>query len=63
MNWSISGASTCSETHTSKASFINNVKTKRAITNSSKPGDTILDGFGGSGTTVIAAEGPAAVHG
>lgn len=28
----------------------------RAITNSSKPGNTVLDLFGGSGTTLIAAE-------
>ena len=28
----------------------------RAIANSSKPGATVLDAFGGSGTTVIAAE-------
>jgi len=29
---------------------------ERAIRNSSKPGDTVMDPFGGSGTTVIAAE-------
>jgi ParB-like chromosome segregation protein Spo0J len=29
---------------------------ERAIRNSSRPGDTVLDGFGGSGTTMIAAE-------
>ncbi len=29
---------------------------ERAISNSSKPGDTVLDMFGGSGTTMIAAE-------
>ena len=28
----------------------------RAVTNSSKPGDAILDLFGGSGTTLIACE-------
>ena len=29
---------------------------ERAINNSSKPGDVVLDGFGGSGSTLIAAE-------
>ena len=29
---------------------------ERAIENSSRPGNTILDAFGGSGTTLIAAE-------
>ena len=29
---------------------------ERAITNSSKPGDIVLDPFGGSGTTLMAAE-------
>ncbi len=29
---------------------------QRAIRNSSSPGDTVLDCFGGSGTTLIAAE-------
>lgn len=29
---------------------------KKAINNSSKPGDVVLDGFGGSGSTLIAAE-------
>ena len=29
---------------------------ERAIRNSSRPGDTVLDCFGGSGTTMIAAE-------
>ncbi len=29
---------------------------ERAIRNSSKPGDIVLDTFGGSGTTLIAAE-------
>jgi len=29
---------------------------ERAIRNSSKPGDVVLDPFGGSGTTLIAAE-------
>jgi DNA modification methylase len=29
---------------------------ERAIRNSSRPGDTVLDCFGGSGTTLIAAE-------
>jgi DNA modification methylase len=29
---------------------------ERAIDNSSKPGDIVLDPFGGSGTTLIAAE-------
>lgn len=29
---------------------------ERAILNSSKPGDIVLDGFGGSGSTLIAAE-------
>ncbi len=28
----------------------------RAIRNSSRPGDVVLDAFGGSGTTLIAAE-------
>lgn len=28
----------------------------RAIQNSSRPGDIVLDGFGGSGSTLIAAE-------
>ena len=28
----------------------------RALTNSSEPGDTVLDLFGGSGTTLMAAE-------
>ncbi|NKG03158.1 DNA methylase N-4 [Ralstonia solanacearum] len=29
---------------------------ERAIRNSSRPGDVVLDAFGGSGTTLIAAE-------
>jgi DNA modification methylase len=29
---------------------------ERALRNSSRPGDTVLDCFGGSGTTLIAAE-------
>ena len=29
---------------------------ERALRNSSRPGDTVLDPFGGSGTTLIAAE-------
>ena len=29
---------------------------ERAIRNSSRPGDLVLDAFGGSGTTLIAAE-------
>ena len=29
---------------------------ERAINNSSKPGNVVLDGFGGSGSTLIAAE-------
>jgi DNA modification methylase len=29
---------------------------ERAIRNSSRPGDLVLDSFGGSGTTLIAAE-------
>ncbi|NKG13545.1 DNA methylase N-4 [Ralstonia solanacearum] len=29
---------------------------ERAIRNSSRPGDVVLDTFGGSGTTLIAAE-------
>ena len=29
---------------------------ERAIANSSRPGETVLDAFGGSGTTVIACE-------
>ena len=29
---------------------------ERAITNSSRSGDVVLDGFGGSGSTLIAAE-------
>lgn len=29
---------------------------ERAINNSSKLGDIVLDGFGGSGSTIIAAE-------
>ena len=29
---------------------------ERAIRNSSRPGDVVLDPFGGSGTTLIAAE-------
>jgi DNA modification methylase len=29
---------------------------ERAIRNSSKPGDTVLDGFAGSGSTLIACE-------
>jgi len=29
---------------------------ERAIRNSSRPGDVVLDAFGGSGTTMIAAE-------
>jgi DNA modification methylase len=29
---------------------------ERAVRNSSRPGDTVLDGFGGSGTTIIACE-------
>jgi len=29
---------------------------ERAIRNSSRPGDVVLDPFGGSGTTMIAAE-------
>lgn len=28
----------------------------KAIQNSSKPGDIVIDGFGGSGTTLIACE-------
>ena len=31
---------------------------ERAIRNSSKPGQRVLDTFGGSGTTLIAAEKP-----
>ncbi|WP_196381703.1 DNA-methyltransferase, partial [Ralstonia solanacearum] len=34
---------------------------ERAIRNSSRPGDVVLDAFGGSGTTLIAAEKAARV--
>jgi 16S rRNA G966 N2-methylase RsmD len=37
-------------------SICNAIFVERAIRNSSKPRDTVLDCFGGSGTTMIAAE-------